>query len=50
MIADPQVRDGDVHTGFIPTFMERSFDTLEHHEREEREADQHEHLARGGAR
>lgn len=49
IIADPEFRDGKVHTGFIPTFMERSFDTLDAHDREEREADRHEHLVRGAA-
>jgi len=47
IIADPEFRDGKVHTGFIPAFMERSFDTLDAHDREEREADRHEHLVRG---
>ncbi|MDQ4045617.1 MAG: acetyl-CoA carboxylase biotin carboxylase subunit, partial [Chloroflexota bacterium] len=50
IIADPEFRAGEVHTGFIPAFMERSFETLETHAREEREADRHESMVKGAAR
>jgi acetyl-CoA carboxylase biotin carboxylase subunit len=50
IIADPEFRAGNVHTGFIPAFMERSIETLDRHDREEREADRTEHLAKGSAR
>jgi acetyl/propionyl-CoA carboxylase alpha subunit len=50
IMADPEFRKGDVHTGFIPQFMERSIETLDRHDREEREAGQDERLARGAAR
>ena len=50
IIGDPEFREAKVHTGFIPQFMERSMDTLDAHDREERENDQHEHLVRGVAR
>ena len=50
IMADPEFRKGDVHTGFIPQFMERSIETLNRHDREEREAGQDERLARGATR
>ncbi|HEV2129064.1 MAG TPA: acetyl-CoA carboxylase biotin carboxylase subunit [Thermomicrobiales bacterium] len=50
IIGDPEFRAGDVHTGFIPAFMERSFETLQTHAREEREADRHESMVKGTAR
>jgi acetyl-CoA carboxylase, biotin carboxylase subunit len=50
ILADPEFRRANVHTGFIPAFMERSLETLESHAREEREADQHEHVAKGASR
>ena len=50
IIVDPEFRAGKVHTGFIPAFMERSIDTLDAHDREEREADHHEHLVKGTSR
>ncbi len=50
IIGDPEFREAKVHTGFIPQFMERSMETLDAHDREERENDQHEHLAKGVAR
>jgi acetyl-CoA carboxylase biotin carboxylase subunit len=50
IMADLEFRKGDVHTGFIPQFMERSFETLDQHDREEREARQDERLAKGAAR
>ncbi len=47
IIADPEFGAAEVHTGFIPSFMERSIETLDRHDREEREADRHEHLVKG---
>jgi acetyl-CoA carboxylase biotin carboxylase subunit len=50
ILGDPEFRDAKVHTGFIPQFMERSLETLDAHDREERENDQHEHLVKGATR
>jgi acetyl-CoA carboxylase biotin carboxylase subunit len=40
IITDPEFRAGDVHTGFIPAFMERSHDLLHANDQEERESQQ----------
>jgi acetyl-CoA carboxylase, biotin carboxylase subunit len=50
IMADPEFRRGNVHTGFIPQFMERSIETLDRHDREEREAGKDEHLSKGAVR
>lgn len=44
IITDPQFRAADVHTGFIPAFLERSRDLLDANDREERESERTESL------
>ena len=50
IMMDPEFKAGNVHTGFIPAFMERSLDSLDAHDREEREAGQDETLVKGISR
>src|SRR5680860_314053 len=47
MISDPEFRAGNVHTGFIPAFTERSQDLLNASDQEERESTYDERISKG---